>query len=212
MTEPPIMPEMLAALKKEIAMARSLSGGPAGTEPAYCYLCDPPGQSVIEAYLQEQQPTEPPEDQALPLFHVELPRLSPQHPALIDVLSRALGLPTTGQWKNSYLSEERLAEHLRRRQVELVILANAHQLLNRPNGVAWLVMYFRQHLNHIPLLLVGEGQQMDELLLWKATAWVVRRFHRVRLPGSPEVQESAESRAALHQFLGIQDDVHFPEK
>jgi len=110
-------------------------------------------------------------------------------------------LPMRGKWKDRYLAEERLAEQLRARQVELVVLADAHHLTGRPHAVEWLVSYFRHHLNHAPLVLVGEGKQMDDLLLWKDTAWVVRRFHRIRLPGEPEQeQENAETRADLRRM------------
>ncbi len=212
MTDSPTMAEMLMTLENELEMAKAISGGPAGHEPAYRYLADPPAMPVIQAYREQHPPRHPPEGTSLPVFSVELPPLSPRHPPLVEVLSRALELPVTGKWKEGYFAEARLAEQLRAQQVEVAILTNAHYLAKRPHGVEWLVMFFRQQVNHIPLLLVGEGQQMDELLLWKATAWVVRRFHRIRLPGEPEVQESAEGRAALHRLLGMQDNETAPEK
>lgn len=207
MADTPPMAEMLTVLKRELAIAKAISGGPAGQEPAYRYLGDPPGKSVIQAYLHQQQPTELAEDQALPVFYVELPPLFPDRPPLIEVLSRGLRLPMRGKWKDRYLSEERVAEQLRARQVELVVLADAHHLSSRPHAVEWLVSYFRHYLNHVPLVLVGESERMDTLLLWKATAWVVRRFHRIRLPGEPEEREHAETGADLHRMLGMKDDV-----
>ena len=200
------MAEMLTVLKQELAMAKAISGCPAGQEPAYRYLGDPPGKSVIQAYLQQQQTAKLTEDQTLPVFYVEIPPLFPQRPPLVGVLSRGLSLPMRGKWKDRYLSEERLAEQLRARQVELVVLADAHHLTGRPHTVEWLVSYFRQYLNHAPLVLVGEGEQIDDLLLWKATAWMVRRFHRIRLPGEPEERGNAETRADLHRMLGMKDD------
>ncbi len=204
MAETATMTEMLAALKKEIARATSLSGGPAGHEPAYRYLGDPPGKAVIEAYLQEQRSTES-KGQAHPIFSVELPPLVQERSPLVEVLSKALDLPMSGKWQDRLLAEERLAEQLRARQVELVIIADAHHLIGRPLAREWLISFFRQHLNHVPLLLVGESKLMDDLLLWKASAGVVRRFRRIRLPGEPERQENAESRAHLHRLLGIKD-------
>jgi hypothetical protein len=50
-----------------------------------------------------------------------------------------------------------------------------------------------------PLVLVGESEQMDNLLLWKATAWVVRRWSRIQLPGEPE--ERVERNAALRRLF-----------
>ncbi len=211
MADTPNLAEMLTALKKELAMAKAISGGPAGQEPAYRYLGDPPGKPVIQAYLR-QRATEAAQSDSLPVFYIELPHLSPQRPALIEVLSRGLDLPTAGKWKDRHLSEERLAEQLRARQVEFVILADAHHLTGRPHTVEWLVSYFRHYLNHVPLILVGAGKQMDDLLLWKATAWVVRRFHRIRLPGEPEEHEHAEIRAELRHMLGMKDDDTTPEK
>ena len=207
MADTPFMAETLAELKRELALAKAISGGPAGHEPAYRYLGDPPGKSVIQAYLHQQQPAEPTEDQAFPVFYVEVPPLFPNRPPLIEVLSRGLRLPMGGKWKDQFLAEERFAEQLRARQVELVVLADAHHLTARPHAVEWLVSYFRNYLNHVPLVMVGESEQMDTLLLWKATAWVVRRFHRIRLPGEPEEREHAETRADLRRMLGIKDDV-----
>src|SRR6266849_1060692 len=104
MADTPTLAEMLTALKQELAMAKAISGGPAGQEPAYRYLGDPPGKSVIQAYLQ--QLTELTERQTLPVLYVELPPLFPQQPPLVEVLSRALGLSMRGRWKDRYLSEE----------------------------------------------------------------------------------------------------------
>ena len=206
MANTPTMTEMLTVLKQELAMAKAISGGPAGQEPAYRYLGDPPGKSVIQTYLQHLYRTSPTEDQALPVFYIELPPLFPQHPPLVEVLSHGLSLPMRGKWKDRYLAEERLAEQLHARHVELVVLADAHHLTGRPHAVEWLVSYFRHYLNDAPLVLVGDGEQMDDLLLWKATAWVVRRFHRIRLPGEPEERKNAETRADLYRMLNMQDD------
>src|SRR5713226_4083981 len=206
MADTPTMAEMLTTLKKELAMAKAISGGPAGHEPAYRYLGDSPGKSVIEAYLQQQQRTSPTEDQRLPVFYVELPPLFSDGPPLVEVLSHGLSLPMRGKWEDQFLAEERLAEQLLARQVELVVLADAHHLSSRPHSVEWLVSYFRRYLNHAPLVLIGEGEQMDTLLLWKATAWVVRRFHRIRLPGEPEAREHTETRADLHRILDRKDN------
>jgi AAA domain len=170
MAETATMVEMLAALKEAIATAKSLSGGPAGHEPAYRYLGDPPGRAVTQAYLQERQPPEP-KSQALPVFYVELPPLVQERSPLVEVLSKALDLPMNGKWQDRLLAEERLAEQLRARQVELVIIADAHHLIGRPLAVEWLVSFFKQHLNHVPLLLVGESKLMDDLLLW--SAWCI---------------------------------------
>src|SRR5581483_3152370 len=87
MAETATMAEMLAALKEEIARATSLSGGPAGHEPAYRSLGDPPGRAVIEAYLQEQRSIEP-KSQVLPIFFVELPPLAQERSPLVEVLSK----------------------------------------------------------------------------------------------------------------------------
>ena len=129
MAETATMAEMLAALKEAIAMATSISGGPAGHEPAYRYLGDPPGRAVIEAYLQEQRSTEP-SGQTLPIFYVELPPLAQERSPLVEVLSKALGLPMNGKWKDRLLAEERLAEQLRARQVELVSIQTADAASN----------------------------------------------------------------------------------
>ena len=201
MADTPTLAEMLTVLKKEFALAKAIIGGPTGHEPAYRYLGDPPGKSVIQVYVHQQQPTDPTEDQALPVFYVEVPHLFPDHPPLVEVLSRGLGLPMRGKWKDSLLAEERLADQLRARLVELVVLTDAHHLSSRPHAVEWLVSYFRHYLTHVPLVLVGESEQMDTLLLWKATAWVVRRFHRIRLPGEPE-----ETRADPHRILAWEND------
>jgi hypothetical protein len=191
---PPTTAEQLIVLKEELALAQAISEG--RDEPAYRYISDPPGGLVIQAYLQ-QRSAELAAGQAPPIFHVELPPLG-QTP-LVEILSRPLDLPMTGKWKDpsySYFAEERVAEQLRTRQIELTILSNAHYLSSRRNAVEWLVCFFRQHLNHAPLVLLGESAQMDALLLWNATAWVIRRFQRIRLPGEPE-----EQRVAPDQFL-----------
>lgn len=190
----------MAAFVEALALAQSIShGNRAGQEPAYRYLTDPPGKSVIQAYLQQRSTELPVQSDTCPVLYVELPPLPPKRLPLVEVLSRTLDLPMAGKWKDRFLAEERLAAQLRARQVELVILADAHHLINRPFGVEWLVSFFRQHLSDVPLVLVGEREQMDNLLLWKATAWVVRRWSRIQLPGEPE--ERVERNAALRRLF-----------
>jgi hypothetical protein len=122
----PTIHEQLAVLAEELALARSISGG--GHEPAYHYLADPPGLPVIQAYLQEWEAQLSP-GQILPLFRVELPPLAPDGPPLVEVLSRPLGLPMRGKWKDSFFAKERLGGALRTRQIELTILT-----VPRPNS------------------------------------------------------------------------------
>ncbi len=180
----------MAAFAEAVALAQSIShGNRAGQEPAYRYLADPPGKSIIQAYLQQRSSELPGQGDTGPILYVELPPLSPKGPPLVEVLSRALDLPMRGKWQDRFLAEGRLAEQLRARQVELVILADAHHLINRRFGVEWLVSFFRQYLSDVPVVLVGESEQMDNLLLWKATAWVVRRWSRIQLPGEEEAPE-----------------------
>jgi hypothetical protein len=110
----------------------------------------------------------------------------------------------TGKWKGHFLAQERLGEVLRTRQVELTVLTNAHYLKNRSHCIEWLVSFFRKHLESAPLLLVGEEKRMDDLLLWKVTAWVERRWSRIRLPGEPKASHQAS--LDLLRRLGMQDD------
>ncbi len=188
MLEPRADQAQRAALVNAVAQAHSLShGNRAGEEPAYRWLADPPAKQVVTTYLEQRMPPAGTPGDPLPIVSLELPSLTRNRLPLAVVLSGALGLSVRGKWRDSSFGEQRLGAYLRARQVECVILTDAHQLLKRPHSVEWLVYFFRQYVSDVPLVLVGEGKQMEEMLLWKATAWVVRRFHRISLPGEPEL-------------------------
>jgi hypothetical protein len=197
---------LLAALTREIATMQLLSRG--SSEPAYRWLADPPGKSVMQQYLQEHPRRETDYEPVLPIFYAELPPTPSGRvpPNLTSFLLAQLGDVAAAKWKDALDKTYRLADLIHTYQVELVVLAEFHHLCT-PTGrfltdqLEWLVSFFRVHLK-IPLLAIGEEKTINSLIL-ESSSGVMRRFHRIRLPGEPPEPEDPVAWAELRKRLGL---------
>ncbi len=197
---------LLVALAREIATMQLLSRG--SSEPAYRWLADPPGKSVMQQYLQEHPRRETDHELILPVFYAELPPapIGRGKPNLTSFLLAQLGDTDAAKWRDALDRTYRLAELIHIYQVELVVLAEFHHLCT-PTGrfltdqLEWLVSFFRVHLK-IPLLAIGEEKAVNNLIL-ASSSGVMRRFHRIRLPGEPPEPDDPVARAELRKRLGL---------
>lgn len=197
---------LLAALTREIATMHMLSSG--SSEPAYRWIADPPGKAVMQQYLQLHPHRETDHEPVLPIFYAELPPAPSGRgkPNLTSFLLAQLGDVAAAKWKDALDRTYRLADLIHTYQVELVVLAEFHHLCT-PTGrfltdqLEWLVSFFRVHLK-IPLLAIGEEKIINSLIL-ASSSGVIRRFHRMRLPGEPSEPEDADAWAQLQKRLGL---------
>ncbi len=198
---------LLAGLTREIATMQLLSSG--SSEPAYRWLADPPGKAVMYHYLQKHPRCETDQGPILPVFYAELPPAPSGRgkPNLTGFLLAQLGDTSAANWKDALDRTYRLADLIHTYQVELVVLAAFHHLCT-PTGrfltdqLEWLVSFFRAHLKTIPLLAIGEKETVNSLIL-ASSSGVMRRFHRIRLPGEPPEPDDPDAWAELRKRLGL---------
>src|SRR5579875_616643 len=90
---------LLAGLTREIATMQLLSRG--SSEPAYRWLADPPGKSVMQQYIQEHPRRETDYEPVLPIFYAELPPTPSGRvpPNLTSFLLAQLGDVAAAKWK-----------------------------------------------------------------------------------------------------------------
>ncbi|BCL84665.1 hypothetical protein ccbrp13_71300 [Ktedonobacteria bacterium brp13] len=141
-------------------------------EPQFRSLADPPGKSLVQAYLQH-------ETDSKAVLYVEVPSTE-QRPSgkawLLKVLLRATDDPEWNKQEASYTKEIRLKDRLKR-ETELVIVADIHHLAQEPQHFDLLLSVFQTD-TMMPLLIVGEPTQMRQLLM--ANARFTWRFQSLR--------------------------------
>jgi hypothetical protein len=146
------------ALDEMLAYHRHLSG----SEPECRYIGDPPGKALALQYAAQHSGT----------FCAEIP-LTPARRTegyLAGSLLAQLGDPDAGKREEAFRKDRRLVHRLRQSRAELVILTDVHRLVT-PAGTKlllaefdWLKWLFKNELQTVALLLVGEIEVIEELI------------------------------------------------
>lgn len=137
-------------------------------EPQFRSLNDPPGRSLLDAFLKPLTPTG---RDAIFLAQVP-PHESRSHGQawLLKALLRQWGDPDWDKREAAYTKEHRLKGHLKRK-TDLVVLVDIHLLAEIPPQFELLLSIF-QTGKMMPLLIIGEPTRTRQLLTTnKRFAW-----------------------------------------
>ncbi|GHP00947.1 hypothetical protein KSF_109940 [Reticulibacter mediterranei] len=123
-------------------------------EPQFRYLDDPPGRSLLEAYLNRLTASardaifaQVPSDEDRPSGQVWL----------VKTLLHQWGDPDWDKREAASTKERRLKDHLKRKAT-LVVLTDIHTLSHTPQQFEILLSIFQTD-NMMPLLIIGEPTQ-----------------------------------------------------
>ena len=178
-------------------------------EPEFRELVDPPGKPLVQAYLQQLSPSEVKgQGMTKPVFYAEIPTPPEnwQSAWLVKALLQQWGDPTWDKREPTHDKTYRLERGLLDQRVELAILADIHHLA-LPGGRPLLDLFegitsfFQSRTRIIPLVIVGEREGMNRLVL--ANSRLSSRYWRIRLPSEPEEPEDPAAEAELRRLLGL---------
>jgi hypothetical protein len=205
MTETDLWTEGLRILSGEMANLRvrrlKLNG-----EPDFREVADPPGKALIQAYLSALNRRQPFTPTHWPVFYAEVPPppRNERSSWFIKSLLQQWGDPAWDARESAWEKEQRLESALQEAHVELVIVADIHHLV-LPRRVLrgrldWLLYLFQTGI-HVPLVIVGEPEGMQQLIL--ADARFCSRFWPIRLPGEQKLPEDPAAKKHLYELLGL---------
>jgi hypothetical protein len=178
-------------------------------EPEFRELVDPPGKTLVQAYLQQLSPSEGTgQGTSKPVFYAEIPTPPEnwQSAWLIKALLKQWGDPTWDKRESTHDKTYRLEHGLLEQRVELAILADIHHLA-LPGGRSLIDLFegitsfFQSRTRIIPLVIIGEREGMNRLVL--ANSRLSSRYWRIRLPSEPEEPEDPAAEAELRRLLGL---------
>lgn len=129
-------------------------------EPQFRYLNDPPGRSLLDAFLKQLTPTV---RNAIFIAQVPPHENRPYGQAwLLKALLRQGGDPDWDKREAAYTKEYRLKDHLKH-GTNLVVLTDIHLLAEIPQQFESLLSIF-QTGKMMPLLIIGEPTRTRQLL------------------------------------------------